>query len=155
MVELEIARAKPEDSERLKQIAIASKSHWGYSEHLISQWSQTPIITPQAIDADMVYLARVGSVVIGWYRLQSRLPSMVLEDLWVLPDYIGQGVGRKLFEHALRQAKLSGAQYLELEADPNAEPFYIRMGCRKAGENISEWGRVVPRMVYDLQTEIT
>ena len=52
VLDIEINQAKPEDSERLKQIAIASKSYWGYSEHLISQWAQTPIITPESIGKD-------------------------------------------------------------------------------------------------------
>lgn len=151
MIDIELAQARPEDSERLKQIAIASKSYWGYPEQFILQWAQTPIITPESIDVDKVYSACVGSFVIGWYRLLICLPAVVLEDLWVLPDYIGKGVGRKLFEHATRQAKLSGAQYLELEADPNAESFYTIMGCRIAGESISEWGRAIPHMIYDLQ----
>ncbi|MGQ9549674.1 MAG: GNAT family N-acetyltransferase [Roseiflexus sp.] len=88
---------------------------------------------------------------IGWYRLLVRLPAVVLEDLWVSPDHIGQGIGRKLFAHAIKQALLSGADHLELDADPNAAPFYTRMGCCIAGERISEWGRAVPHMIYDLQ----
>jgi GNAT superfamily N-acetyltransferase len=150
VLDIEINQAKPEDSERLKQIAIASKSYWGYSEHLISQWAQTPIITPESIGKDKVYSARLNSFMIGWYRLLIRLPGVVLEDLWVLPDYIGKGVGKKLFEHAIGQAKQSGAERLELDADPNAEPFYTKMGCRVVGESISEWGRAIPHMIYDL-----
>jgi GNAT superfamily N-acetyltransferase len=151
VLEIEINQAKPEDSERLKQIAITSKSYWGYSEHLISQWAQTPLITPESIVKDRVYAACINSFIIGWYRLLIRLPVVVLEDLWVLPDYIGKGVGKKLFEHGIWQANLSGAERLELDADPNAEPFYTRMGCQVLGEKISEWGRTIPHMVYNLQ----
>lgn len=151
MIAFEIVQAQPEDWEELKHIAIASKRYWGYADHLISQWAQTPIITPEAIKRDTVYVACAGLVAIGWYRLQLLLPAIVLEDLWVLPNYIGKGVGRRLFEHALIQAKRSGAHYLELEADPYAEPFYMRMGCRTVGKRISEWGRAVPHMIYDLQ----
>jgi GNAT superfamily N-acetyltransferase len=151
VLDIEINQAKPEDSERLKQIAITSKSYWGYSEHLLSQWAQTPLITPESIDKDRVYAACIGSCIIGWYRLLIRLPVVVLEDLWVLPDYIGKGVGKKLFEHGIQQANLSGAERLELDADPNAEPFYTRMGCQVVGESLSEWGRTIPHMVYNLQ----
>ncbi|NWG35655.1 MAG: GNAT family N-acetyltransferase [Chloroflexi bacterium] len=151
MINIEIYQAKPEDGERLKQIAIASKSYWGYSEHLMGQWAQTPIITSELINKDIVYMACANSLIIGWYRLLIRLPVAILEDLWVLPDYIGKGVGRKLFEHAIQQADLSGAERLELDADPNAEPFYTRMGCKAAGESISEWGRAIPHMTYNLQ----
>jgi GNAT superfamily N-acetyltransferase len=148
---IEIIQAQPEEADRLKQIAITSKSYWSYSNQAILDWANTPIITPEEISADMVYLARVDSTVVGWYRLKILLPAVTLEDLWVLPDYIGRGIGRKLFEHAVGIAKRSGGQYLELEADPNAEPFYTRMGCKKVGESISEWGRIIPCMRYDLQ----
>ena len=103
----------------------------------------------------MLFRLRIGSLIIGWYRLLVRLPAVVLEDLWVLPDYIGKGIGRKLFEHAIEQAQLSGADHLELDADPNAAPFYMRMGCHPVGERISEWGRSIPHMVYELRIQKT
>lgn len=152
MLDIEIYKAQSKDSERLKQVAIESKSYWGYSENLILQWAQTPIITPESIEKDIVYVAYVNSCIIGWYRLLIRLPVVILEDLWVLPEYIGKGVGKNLFKHAIRQANLSGAERLELDADPNAEPFYTRMGCQVIGESISEWGRAIPHMAYNLQS---
>lgn len=152
MLDIEIYQAKPQDWESLKKIAITSKSYWGYSEHLILQWAQTPIVTPDSIEKDIVYAAYINSFIIGWYRLLIRLPVAILEDLWVLPDYIGKGVGKNLFKHAIQQASPSGAERLELDADPNAEPFYTRMGCQVVGESISEWGRVVPHMAYNLQS---
>jgi len=155
MVDIEIHQAQPEDVEILRQTAIAAKSYWNYPDYLIQQWSQTPIITPDSLHNDIVYAARIGSLIIGWYRLLVRLPAVVLEDLWVLPDYIGKGIGRKLFEHAIEQAHLSGADHLELDADPNATPFYMRMGCHVVGERISEWGRSIPHMVYELRIQKT
>ena len=52
----------------------------------------------------------------------------------LLPEYIGTGVGRVLFDHAVRRAAASGAEVLGLESDPNAEGFYRRMGARRVGE---------------------
>ncbi|MBO9326194.1 MAG: GNAT family N-acetyltransferase [Roseiflexus sp.] len=62
-----------------------------------------------------------------------------MEDLWVLPDYIGKDIGRKLFEHAIKQAQLSGADHLELDADPNATPF-IREWVVALSENVYQNG---------------
>lgn len=149
-MEIEITRAMPGESEKLKQIAIASKSYWGYPEELILKWARTAIITPRAVEEDLVFKACAGEDIIGWYRLTPRLPVSELEDLWLLPEYIGIGVGRILFEHAVDQAKKAGAGQLELAADPNAEPFYLHMGCRRIGDVISEWGRAIPHLVYDL-----
>jgi GNAT superfamily N-acetyltransferase len=77
----------------------------------------------------------------------------MLEDLWVLPAYIGRGVGRRLFRHAASQARMQGADAFELDADPHAEAFYQRMGCRVIGQRLSEWGRWIPRMRCDLMSE--
>jgi len=43
-----------------------------------------------------------------------------------------------LFEHAVEQAKLAGCTCIKIEADPNAEEFYKRMGAVRAGTRISE-----------------
>ncbi len=46
-----------------------------------------------------------------------------------------------------------GAKSVEIEADPNAEGFYLRMGARRVGENVYEiegQRRVLPRMVVEL-----
>jgi hypothetical protein len=43
-----------------------------------------------------------------------------------------------LFEHAMREAARRGASAVAIEADPNAEGFYLRMGARRIGENVYE-----------------
>jgi GNAT superfamily N-acetyltransferase len=146
----QIVRAQAQDSATLKKIAIAAKSYWDYPDELIAQWAQTPIITPESIAADPVFKACTGDSEIGWYRLLNCPGAVILEDLWLLPAYIGKGIGRALFEHAVDQARRSGAQNIELDADPNAAPFYTKMGCRVIGETLSEWGRTIPRMRYSL-----
>jgi hypothetical protein len=41
---------------------------------------------------------------------------------------MGHGIGRSLFMHPVERAKSLGFQELEIESDPNAEGFYLRMG---------------------------
>jgi len=79
-----------------------------------------------------------------------------LEHLWVLPAWIGTGLGRTLFEHAMRRAQKLGARVLTIESDPNAEGFYRRMGARRMGENVYELegeDRVLPVMVVELAND--
>jgi GNAT superfamily N-acetyltransferase len=147
---LEIIRAVPSEAITLKEIAIASKSYWGYSESLITQWAQTSIITPKVIVDDLVFKACVNGPAVGWYRLILKVFPALLEDLWVLPVFIGCGIGRALFLHAVDQARGNGMLVFELEADPHAVPFYQRMGCKVIGESLSEWGRKIPHMRYEI-----
>jgi GNAT superfamily N-acetyltransferase len=67
---------------------------------------------------------------------------------------MGRGVGRALFERARELAAAAGATTFEIDADPNAEPFYLRMGARRVGEIRSEiegQPRVRPLLHLDLR----
>lgn len=151
---IKITRAQPEDADDLKKIALAAKGYWGYAAHLMAQWAQTPIITPKAIATDCVYKACSESVAVGWYRLIMSPPTAILDDLWVSPALIGKGIGRALFQHAVAQAQSFCVLAIELDADPNAAPFYTRMGCQMIGESWTEWGRTIPRMRYSLPSAV-
>jgi GNAT superfamily N-acetyltransferase len=78
---------------------------------------------------------------------------MALEHLWVSPEHIGTGVGRKLFAHAVDKAISLNAKSIDIESDPNAEEFYKRMGAKRIGENVTqveETKRILPRLRVDL-----
>jgi GNAT superfamily N-acetyltransferase len=150
MSAIEIVRAQPHDAATLKFIAVAAKSYWGYPEHLIAAWAASPIISPMDIAHSPVYVAYNVQQAIGWYRLLTDRSPAILEDLWVIPSWIGRGIGRALFEHAIAQCHAHGVTQMELDADPNAVGFYLRMGGRVIGESISEWQRPIPQIRFDL-----
>jgi GNAT superfamily N-acetyltransferase len=150
---IEIGRASPGDAEALTRIAFASKRYWGYPERWISRWSAALTITPEFVRDNGVYAAVAGGEPIGFYALSGTGHEMELEHLWVSTAWIGSGVGRLLFEHAMDSATSRGARHVEIEADPNAEGFYLRMGARRVGENVYEiegQRRALPRMVVEL-----
>jgi predicted N-acetyltransferase YhbS len=79
-----------------------------------------------------------------------------LEHLWVLPAWIGTGLGRRLFVRAMRRAHELGARTVTIESDPNAEGFYRKMGARRAGENVYELEgkeHALPVMVVELAND--
>ena len=148
-----MGRASPGDADALTRIAFASKQYWGYPERWISRWSETLTITPEFVRGNGVYAAVAGDEPIGFYALSGAGYELELEHLWVMPAWIGSGVGRLLFEHAMDRATSRGAKHVEIEADPNAEGFYLRMGARRTGENVYEiegQRRALPRMVVEL-----
>ena len=57
-----------------------------------------------------------------------------LDNLWVLPSFMNRRIGRFLLAHALKVAARSGALEVTVDADPNAESFYIACGARRRGE---------------------
>jgi hypothetical protein len=58
-----------------------------------------------------------------------------------------------LFAHALEQTRGLGFGQLEIESDPNAEGFYLRMGAHRVGMSIKDFEgqhRELPVLVYEL-----
>ncbi|HET8528610.1 MAG TPA: GNAT family N-acetyltransferase [Gaiellaceae bacterium] len=129
--------------DRLRAIAAAAKGHWGYDAQLVAGWAAEMALPDEPI------LAERDGIVVGWASVERRGDVLWLEDLWVEPAAMGQGVGRELFERA--RALGAGCGRMEWEADPNAVPFYERMGASYVRDSDpSEWGRVLPVMAISL-----
>ncbi len=156
-----LRRALSAEADRLTEIAHAAKRHWRYPESWIRSWRQALTLTPSCIALDEVFVAcrpgdEVGEESLGgFYVLKVGGAVSSLEHLWVDPPWIGQGLGRLLLEHAVRQARESDARSIEVVSDPNASGFYERMGARRVGEHQGAPLDGQPRMlpVYQLAFE--
>ena len=150
---MEIRRAVPEEAFALTGISFAAKGHWGYPGRWMEAWRDALTIEPGFVRDNEVYVAVVDGELAGLYALVGEGRGLDLEHLWVLPDRIGTGLGRALFEDAMRRAAELGAETVEIESDPNAEGFYRRMGATRVRENVYEIEgreRVLPVMVVEL-----
>lgn len=149
-----IHRASPQDAQQLSEIAFAAKAYWGYPEQWMKSWRYSLTIEPQYIENNQVFVLEGESGAIGFYGLTGQPPILVLDHLWVVPDKIGQGYGRILTEHAEELARNLGAETLEIQADPHAEPFYLHMGAKRVGEYVYELDgqlRILPKLVISLK----
>ena len=91
-----------------------------------------------------VFLAEVGGEMIGYaivfetYSSFLALPTLYLEDLFVLPEYRGREVGYHLFTQCVREALTRGCGRMEwavLDWNQPAIHFYERLGARQ----LKEW----------------
>ncbi len=143
-----IRRARPDEADALTALATRAKAHWGYGAEFMARVSEAMTLVAADIGAHEVHVLEDPSgAMVGFHRV---IPGdqAELEDMWVEPDAMGQGHGRRLFEHAVAIARSLGATVLELDADPNAVGFYERMGMERTGETPSTLipGRALPRM---------
>jgi GNAT superfamily N-acetyltransferase len=142
-----IRRAVAADADALTALAHAAKRHWQYPEAWIALWRRDLTFPPAFIERYPVYCAVDGDVMVGVYALLFAAADCELEHFWVAPARMGAGVGRALFEHAVERCRAIGARRLWINADPNAEGFYQRMGARRVGEVPSTpAGRTLPRL---------
>ena len=139
-----------DEGTRLKEIAIASKGFWGYEPERVREWADRGDFSPARMQELTVFVAESEGRAIAWASLIPKEDVAWLEDLWVEPDWIGKGVGARLFRHAAEHARRDGATRLEWEAEPNALGFYEKMGARQVRESVSEWGRTLSVMAVEL-----
>src|SRR5687768_15699017 len=150
---MEIRSAVPDDAEALSQVALSAKAHWGYPENLMQAWTPELTFSPEYFNDNESWVAIVDDRPVAFYTLQDRAGAAWIENLWVLPNYIGKGVGRLLFLHALSRSRELGYRILQLEADPNAVGFYEKMSMSRIGERRLETAgqaRVLPMMEINL-----
>ena len=152
-MDLQIRRAKPEQAEVLTHIALAAKAYWGYPERCMEIWRPQLTFNSQYFVGNESWVANADDGPIGFYALQAKGENAWIENLWVLPEFIGKGVGKTLFLHAVELSRQRGYKTLQLEADPNAIGFYEKMGMQKIGERqfaVEGQPRILPIMEMDL-----
>jgi len=137
-VSLEIQRATPDQAKSLTQIAFAAKHYWGYPERWIQLWAPILTITPEFIEQYETYVAFLDDEPVGVCAILQQDEKASIEHLWVLPEHMGKGIGRELFDHTLTRCRELGARVLGIESDPNAQGFYEHMGANKVGEVVGE-----------------
>jgi ribosomal protein S18 acetylase RimI-like enzyme len=150
---MSIRRVLPDKAATLSQIALAAKRHWGYPERWMEIWKPQLTFSPEYFEENESWVAEINSAPIAFYTLLEKDGSAWIENLWVSPEYIGKGVGKRLFLHALELSRQRGYKKLQLEADPNAVGFYEKMGMKKIGEQVSEvegQPRILPIMALKL-----
>ena len=150
--ELNIRSAVPDDSDRLTDIALASKRYWKYPEDWITRWKSALTITENYLNDHQVVVGEVDQRVIGFYALTEANGSWDLDHFWIHPDFMSRGFGRTLFHHLISYiASLGHNATLEIESDPHAEAFYLRMGAVRVGSTTTNWNglmRTLPVLRY-------
>ena len=145
-MDIRIVEAIPHQAHELTQIAIKAKSHWGYTPEQMALWiPEFLTISPDYITNQHVWVALSDNGdVAGFAAIEEHDDGAILEHLWMLPDYMGQGIGKRLFLHAA-----SIFPEFTFTSDPHADEFYKHMGAVKIGEYESMLqGRMLTHFKY-------
>lgn len=148
-----IEKAIRADHQILTEITKKSKAFWGYSQEQIEIWSGFLTVTPAYIETNPVYKLSIENKIIGYYSfLNDEENSVKLDNLFVLPEFIGKGYGRILMEHFLFSLNKTNITKIKLHSEPNAEQFYAKLGFMKTGQiETSIKDRYMPAMELELK----
>jgi len=133
----------------LTNLANKAKSHWGYPPELMNLWRKQLVIQPGYLKENIVEVAFEGVKEIGFYSI--NIGTAELDNFWVDPEFIGTGIGKKMFQGVQDKMKEMGIQEIDIISDPNASGFYEKMGARRVGEVESvPIGRILPKYMFSL-----
>ena len=130
---MQIRRAFVGDAKELSELVQRAKAHWGYARAQLQAWRPSLEVSAESVCARPTFVAELDGQVIGFYSLIPSPKVWELDNLWILPRFMKKGFGRALLEHASQTAAEGGATSIVVDADPNAEPFYLRCGARRVG----------------------
>jgi GNAT superfamily N-acetyltransferase len=146
-----IRMARADEAEVLTELAMRAKASWGYDDAFMAACRAELTMTAERLAAWQVWVAEADGKIAGMAAL-SLAHGAEVEDFFVEPDFQGRGVGGALMATLLDAARTAGAKALEVDADPNAEAIYARLGFETFARSPSGSipGRFLPRMRLDL-----
>lgn len=135
---LQLQDAKLDDLQKINHLLRLSKAYWGYDEKFLNSFMRKLGITEGYMQKNNIKLFLRDTRLIAFYNfIFNKEAELELDNLFIHPDYIGQGLGRKLWEKCCETAKLTEYREFIIWSDPNAENFYLKMGCQKIGVRTS------------------
>lgn len=141
-----------DELDALSALCLRSKAHWGYDAAFMDACREELSLTPEDAD-DWLIVAEMGGQAAGVAQVAPLDTGADLLLFFVDPSFIGQGVGRALFDWVLTRCRAMKADRLMIEADQGAAPIYEHMGARRVGEVASQSipGRMLPLLQLDLR----
>ena len=130
---MHIRGAHGSEASVLSALALDAKSHWAYAPEDLENWRSQITVSDEDVKLNPTFVAEIDHRIVGFYCLVKKSPTWELEHLWVVPPVMRRGIGRALLAHAVSTARDGGASAIAIDADPNAEPFYLACGARRAG----------------------
>jgi GNAT superfamily N-acetyltransferase len=125
-----LRRARPEEAGALETLQNRSATHWGYPDGFFD-WAGDARDIPESYvrDNPVFVLVDDSGRRLGFYGFTTKGDDLLLDKMFLDVDQIGRGLGRVLWDHAVRTARGLGASHFVIGSDPNAAPFYEAMGA--------------------------
>ncbi len=135
--QIKIVRAREENLASINALIARSKSHWDWPEDYLREALPVLRLTPDTLRGKHCFevLAAHGELV-AFVSVKESPEKVLLDDLWVVPEVIGHGVGRQACEHVFQLARQRGWRELWVLPDPYSEGFYVKVGFSDTGERV-------------------
>jgi ribosomal protein S18 acetylase RimI-like enzyme len=109
-------------------------------EAITSQWHAPELLTEQLQNPEIYFaIARDGEVVAGVVTARKQDDAIVVDRLYVRPQYQRRGIGRQLLESSYRAFRGARRVRLSVEAENRKGiAFYAKQGFRETARHSGE-----------------
>jgi GNAT superfamily N-acetyltransferase len=110
---------------------------------LLSAHPELLELSETAVREERTRVALVGDRIVGFASTIVGEDAVEVEDLFVDPDWMRQGIGRALVEDVLTTARTAGLSRVEVDANRHALGFYTQVGFTSLGEVPVAYGTAI------------
>jgi len=124
---IDILRFEPGDMDELMEIENRSFS---------LPWSRSSYEDLWPLESIEIWIAKIGSEMLGYYLVQNVGDEAELHTFAVKPGHRRRGIGRMLLEHMMGKAREKGTRNIYLQVRPSNAParaLYDELGFKPVG----------------------
>ncbi|MDT0595713.1 GNAT family N-acetyltransferase [Glaciecola petra] len=140
-------------AKELSDLSFRAKAHWGYSAELMESWRNDLTIGPEYFETHQVFTSYIDKQLVAYYAYcKLEACTVLLDNIFVEPAFIGKGIGKALLDHLKTQVKSTENNLIRLYSEPHAKAFYSKFGFVLVGEKAtSVKNRFLPIMELTLK----
>ena len=148
-------RAGLKDLELLNQILYDSEKYWNHDKIYMAGFASLYRLTEKYLAESIVWIMEADGTIIGFFCIKPAAEAHELDYFYIRRDRIGEGFGRRLWQHLQQVCRDQGISRLTWVTDPGALPFYLKMGAWEIGWTRSKINgkRLIPKLEYILPLE--
>jgi GNAT superfamily N-acetyltransferase len=136
-IRLCVVAAREESLAHINVLIARSKSYWDWSAEYLEKALPMHKLDAAYLRSNYCFeILNVAAELAAFASIAVASKRNTLDNLWVRPDLIGQGIGRQTCEHIFEFARTRGWTELWVLPDPPSEQFYKRMGFSDTGERV-------------------
>ncbi|MBZ8142476.1 GNAT family N-acetyltransferase [Rubrivivax gelatinosus] len=122
------------DLDAINAVTLAAKASWGYTHDQLDAWRESLMTSEQSLDLMPTLVALEGGALVGIVQVDPNSTPWELVSCWIDPGHMRRGIGRTLVREMAARMAAVGQQFLHIDSDPNAEPFYLALGATRIAE---------------------
>ena len=133
---MKIKKTTFNEIEYLNQLITRSKSFWNYDQEYLNAAIALIQITEAWLHTHEGFTLSDNGKIIGFLGIEIFDIFWKLEHLWIDPDKIRQGFGKKAIQYLCTLAREKNMTKILLLPDPPAEIFYSHLGAQFTGVRV-------------------